>query len=243
MAFNMVCSVVFSVGMMAAMPGTAVAQQYIADFCADYDNANPQTTGFWTDVRRGKDINVDNDCFLNFTGQAGAASDMWITTLGEPDSGPEVLPFECIVLEAVVVIHKFDNRKAVGLVFDYDPLGGAGIFLGLYDNGNSDGLTFSTFDAKTGKLTSTLATTFLGSKIKENVPYFLAAEVCNDGTNLIGEGFVTDESTFEAEVDFGSIPLPPGIFAAGAIGLAGQAKSALVNATVEFFAAFVDSGP
>ena len=49
MAFKVVCSLVFSVGMLAGLPGTASAQPATgtADFCdaATYDNANPQTAG------------------------------------------------------------------------------------------------------------------------------------------------------------------------------------------------------
>jgi hypothetical protein len=253
MAFKVVCSLVLSVGMLAFLPGIAAAQGFTgsADFCDDtsYDNANPptpQTTGLFTDLHRGKGINDDYDnCVLNITGSVGSAGDMWITLLDSPGDPTAPPTFDCVFMEADVTIHKFDNRKAVGFVTNYDTETNTGLFWGLYDNGNTDGLTLSTFNGATGKLTGTVGTLPLGSKIKENVWYFLEAEVCNDGTNLtFAAAAVFDAATFTfiGELDIpDTTPLPDGISQFGQIGIAGQAKSAVVDSSVaDFFWGEVD---
>ena len=65
--------------------------------------------------------------------------------------------FNCVEIEADVMIHKFDNRMAVGFVTNYDTNTNKGLFIGLYDNGNTDAVTVSTFDGSTGQLLSTVA--------------------------------------------------------------------------------------
>jgi hypothetical protein len=132
-----------------------------------------------------------------------------------------------------VTIHKFDNRKAVGFVTNYDDAKKSGLFLGLYDNGNSDALTLSTFDAATGALKTTVKTMSLGAKIQENVAYLLTLESCYDGTNLEAKATVKNDKVSEALSFKG--PLPGGISPSGQIGIAGQAKSAYVDSTVTNF--------
>jgi hypothetical protein len=245
MAIKVVCSLVFAAGMLAVLPGTASAQPFTgtADFCDDAtnDNAPSQSFGLFTDLRRGGGINLDDGiCVLKITGSTGSAGDMWITLLDSPGDPTPPPTFECVLMAAPVFIHRFDNRKAIGFVSNVQPGvtpgSGTGLFVGLYDNGNTDALTLSTF--QDGKLTSTVGTLPLGSKIKEDVSYFLLAQVCNDGTNFFESGaLVTDEVSFE-EILFipNGTPLPPGIASSGQIGIAGQAKSAFVDSgVVDFF--------
>ena len=245
MAFKVVCSLVFSIAMLAGLPGTASAQPATgtADFCdaATYDNNSPQTTGLFTDLRRGRGINLDDgNCVLNVTGSIGSAGDMWITLLGTPGN-PTPPTFDCVFMSAPVVIHKFNNRKAIGFVSNVqpgvNPGSGTGLFVGLYDNGNTDTVTLSTF--QDGQLTSTVATLPLGPQIKEDGLYGLVAAVCNDGTELEASVTVFDVSTLDLvgvlETPVGTL-LPAGISSSGQIGIAGQAKSALVDSgVVDFF--------
>ena len=78
----------------------------------------------------------------------------------------------------------------------------------------------------------------LGSKIKEDALHFMQAFICNDGTELAALVFLFDENAligllFTPE---GTL-LPAGIASSGQIGIAGQAKSALVDSgVVDFFA-------
>ena len=199
---------------------TAVARgdSGLADFCTatTYDNATPQTKGLFTDLRRGPGINADyGNCVLNVTGSVGAAGDMWITLLNTPGN-PTPTTFSCVLIDASVTIQKFDNRKAVGFVTNYDAATQSGLFLGLYDSGNSDGLTLSTFDGASGKLTSTVKTLSLGSKIQENVAYVLKLEICYDGTNLAAAAAVKNNTVLEVLSFKG--PLPAGIAPSGQIG-------------------------
>jgi len=250
---KVLCALVLSVGMMAVLPGVATAEggggifNYIT-FCDPvYDNGtptpptDPQVFGAFTDLRRGTQINQDvAKCVLNLTGSVGSAGDMWITMFHPP--GAPALTFQCGIVAAEVTIHRFDNRKAVGVVTNYDPASGKGLFLGLYDNGNSDALTLSTFEATAttaGKLTGTVANVFLGSKVKENAWYIVELNFCNDGGNFVSTGgFVLDGDTFEElggfEISDGT-PLPTGISPSGQIGIAGQAKNSFVDSSVTGF--------
>ena len=91
------------------------------------------------------EINDDYaNCTLNLTGLTGSAGDMWITVVDGAEGGPSLA---CVELKAQVLIKKFNNRKAVGFVTHYNLGTQKGLFLGLYDNGNSDAMTLSTFDA------------------------------------------------------------------------------------------------
>ena len=208
----------------------------VASFCdvTSYDNATVQTKGLFTDLRRGSGINADyGNCLLNLTGSVGAAGDMWITMLNAPDDQPPPT-FSCVSIDATVTIRKFDNRKAVGFVANYDPVTRKGLFLGLYDAGNSDGLTLSTFNGATGQLLTTVKTLFLGAKILENTGYFLELDICNDGTTLTATGTVKNGTATVGVLSFTG-PMPVGISPSGQIGIAGQAKSAAVDSSVSKF--------
>jgi hypothetical protein len=207
-----------------------------ASFCdaTSYDNATVQTRGLFTDLRRGTGIGADYaNCLLIFTGSAGASGDMWITMLNSPDDPPPPT-FSCVSIDATVTIHKFDNRKAVGFVANYDPATQKGLFLGLYDAGNSDGLTLSTFSGATGQLLATVKTLFLGAKVLENVGYFLELDICNDGTTLTATGTVKNGTATVGVLSFTG-PIPAGISPSGQIGVGGQAKSAAVDSSVARF--------
>ena len=243
MVVKAVGSLVLSVGLLAGLPGTASATVPTSgsdNFCnsSSYDNGDPQTTGHFTDLRRGTQINADWDnCVLNLTGSVGSAGDLWITMRDSPQYPAPT--FACVAVSASVLIKRFDNRKAVGLVTNYDPGSGTGLFLGLYDNGNSDALTLSTFDATTGKLTGTVANLFLGSKIQENVWYSLDLEICNNGTTLTGTASVVGDTLLVQAFSLNGLLLPLGISSSGQIGIAGYAKSSFVDSSVKNF----DWGP
>lgn len=248
---KLLCSLVFSVGMVAILPGTAVAfipaDTGTEDFCspASYDNNDPQVTGHFTDRRNGAGISSSGaspNCVLNLNGGAGSAGDMWITTLhwpGNPGTDPT---FSCVEVTAEVLIKTFNNRKGVGLVTHYDPSTGKGLFLGLYNNGNNDGLTLSTFEG--GTLTGTISHSFLGSKIQENVWYRVDIDVCHAAGVLNAD--VTLECTVcpdpplpdspnIVEVENISVPWPAGIATSGQIGIAGWARYSVLGAAVRRF--------
>jgi hypothetical protein len=254
-ALKVVYSSLFSAGMLV-LPGTAGAAIPIpgsVNFCAaykGYDNAlvpvPGQSTGRFTDLRRGNDINAHhfaappNDyCQLNLTGSTGSAGDMWITMLDSPDGAEGPAPtFFCPGVKAEVLIKRFDNRKAVGFVTHYDPATGKGLFLGLYDNGNTDALTLSTFNATTGQLTGTVATKALGSKIQENVWYTLSLDVCVEPDNGVIHGNALVEgglNNISEGMTFGPVANTAGISHSGQIGIAGQAKSSFVDSSVRNF--------
>jgi hypothetical protein len=231
-------SAVFSVAMLAGLAGTANA---IPTTVCGYDNSEGQPNGVWTDVRRGSDINmVDtlaDPCTLNLTGSTGSAGGLWITLRRESDGGP-IDTWQCWAMSASILIKRFDNRKAVGFVTNYDVATKTGLFFGVYDNGNTDAITISKFTG--GQLqTPPLATKPLGSKIKENTWYDVDLDTCENAVVPgsidvqfsvdVGGGGDCNDATSCAEY---SGPLPDGIVAVGAAGIAGQAKSAFVDSQV-----------
>lgn len=251
-----VSSVVF-VAMFAAF-GTANAS--VPVLVCGYDNNTPQTLGVWTDIRRGPDINMtDGPCTLNFTGSIGSAGDMWITMSGAP--GAALPTHQCWGISANVLIKRFDNRKAIGFVTNYDEAAKTGIFFGLYDAGNTDAISIHTFDGATGQLKTQLATKSLGSFVKENTWYLLELDTCENG---VDQGEYTmefsvkdpadpnDQGDCEASLDIPPKPakcarfvgpLPAGITASGAAGIAGQAKNAFVDSQVRDISfTFTDDG-
>ena len=246
MAFKVVCSLVFSIGMLAGLPGTASAQPATgtAHFCdaATYDNASPQTagSGLFTDLRRGRGINLDApDCVLNITGSVGSAGDMWITLLGTPGN-PTPPTFDCVFMSAPVVIHKFNNRKAIGFVSNVQPV----------QSRQRDGPFRRPVRQRQHRRRYALHVPGRpADKHGGNPPPRVADQgrrlvrsgdrICNDGTELEASAMVFDVSTLNIigilETPAGTL-LPAGISSSGQIGIAGQAKSALVDSgVVEFF--------
>jgi hypothetical protein len=257
-ATRIVGPLVLSAGMLLGAPATAGANNVsgITDFCGGaYDNASPQTSGLFTDLRRGPQINADTEsCVLNLSGSTGSAGDLWITLLAPPSAPALASPpplFACVELAADVRIKRYDNRKAVGFVTHYDAATQKGLFLGLYDNGNSDAMTLSSFDGATGKLTATLANVFLGSKVKENTWYTLQLGICSEGAQLVAHASMEEASVDTTYAAIGApcapgqtcldvpfYPLtawPAGISPFGQIGIAGYAKSAFVDSSVTDF--------
>jgi hypothetical protein len=212
-------------------------------FCSaiDYDNANPQIGGQFTDIRRGAEINDDYaNCSLNFTGFANNASDMWITLLREPCCG--IANFGSVEIEANIVIHTFNNRKGIGLVALYNDSTKRGLFLGVFDNGNTDGLTLMTFDSSTGQATA-VKNVPLGSKILENTEYNVELQVVvTGGTALHVHGSVhpaaseTEDCTGDDNcLEFDGLLSDLGLSYKGEIGIAAQAKLAVVDSSVLSF--------
>ena len=249
-AARALCRIVLAIAMLAVAGGNATAQGAVgeADFCnaESYDNFTPQLQGLFTDLRNGRGIRAVHNvpdvlpdaesCPLKFTGVAGAAGDMWITLLGRPGPGNVPPTFQCVFAAAWITIHRFDNRKGVGFVMNYDPTSGRGLFWAVYDSGNSDVLSLSTFDATRGALTGIVGSLPLQSKIKENVRYALIVQLCNTGVALDTFAFVTDFQTVSEGLLLFGAPLPIGIAPEGGqIGLAAHAKSAFVDSTVEAF--------
>jgi hypothetical protein len=97
-------------------------------------------------------------------------------------------------------------------------------------------LTLSTFDATTGKLTGTLQTVVLGSKVKENTWYPLTLDLCSHstGTHLSVHGGVMLDGSTLTPLDYDD-DMPGGIDASGQAGIAGQAKSSFVDSSVREF--------
>ena len=215
-----------------ARDGVGTAYSGVADFCdpATYDNANPQTTGLFTDLRRGGGIKLDDaNCVLNITGSTGSAGDMWITLLDSPGNPTPPPTFSCVFMEAPIFIHRFDNRKAIGFVSNVqpgvDPGTGTGLFWGVYDNGNTDALTLSTF--QDGKLTSTVTTLPLGSMIKEDILYLLVGAGLQRWDQFVETAAaVTDEAASygELKIPDGTL-LPSGISASGRSALPGRPRA------------------
>jgi hypothetical protein len=243
MGSGVFCSLVLLVGMLAGLSGTANALPPPPPIVVcDYDNSLPpatQTLGLWTDIRRGSDISMtDPPCTLNLNGSTGSAGDLWITGYGAP--GVALPTNTCWVLAANVLIKRFDNRKAVGFVTNYDEGTKKGLFFGVYDNGNTDALTISAFDGATGQLkTPPLATKALGSKIKENTWYLLELDTCEAAASDMEFSVkktddVADPGDCETPANCVTFsgPLPLEIVARGAAGIAGYAKSAFVDSQV-----------
>ena len=134
----------------------------------------PPLTDF-RDVRRPNGINIGLDLggtghqALNFTGNAGAAGDTWITVY-DPAPNPPPVTFGSVSLSADVLIHTFNNKKGAGLLALYNEAPSKkGLALTLYNAGNTDTLVLATVD-QAGKLV-TLKTVSLGAAIAENVWY------------------------------------------------------------------------
>lgn len=206
-----------------------------ADFCdaTSYDNANKQTKGFFTDLRRGTAIHADYpNCVLRMNGSAGTAGDMWITLVAPPRD-PSPPTFSCVRVGASVTLYNSNNPSTAGFVTNYDATTNRGLFLGLSESGADDRLTLWTFDGAKGTLLATVKTLSLGAKILPNVAYTLELSICNDGTTLAATAKVSNDVVHETMTFSG--PIPAGIAAAGQIGIAAQAKSAAADSSVAKF--------
>ena len=241
--FLSVAMLIVSAGVLEAS-GTPVPPSGSATFCnpIDYNNSNPQFSGLFTDIRRPLEINADYaNCSLDFTGFANNASDMWITLLRAPGSG--ITPFGSVEVEGDVVIHTFNNRKGIGWVALYSNSTKRGLFLGVFDNGNTDGLTLMTFDSSTGLATPVPnGNVPLGSKILENAPYNLELKVTVSGDILTVHGSVhpaaseTEDCTGDDNcLDFVGSLAGLNLPSSGEIGIAAWAKLAVVNSSVLSF--------
>ena len=243
--FLSVAMLIVSAGVLEAS-GTPIGPSgSVTSFCADYSNGlppngTPQTFGLFTDIRRNPEINAGpGNCNLNFTGFANNASDMWITLLRPPFS--PITTFGSVEVEGNIVIHTFNNRKGIGWVALYSNSTKRGIFLGVFDNGNTDGLTLMTFDSSTGQATA-LKNIPLGSKILENAEYNLELQVVVGGDAFHVHGSVqpgasdiddcTGENTcLEFDGSLSALALP----SSGEIGIAAWAKLAVVDSSVLSF--------
>ena len=228
--FLSVAMLIVSAGVLEA--GGVPLSGLITDFCASYASE-------FTDIRRGPEINANlGNCNLDFTGTANNASDMWITLLRQSCCSHE---FGSVEVEANIVIHTFNNRKGIGLVALYDDSTKRGLFLGVFDNGNTDGLTLMTFNSSTGQATA-LKNLPLGSKILENAEYNVELQVTVSGDDLHvhasvhpaaseTEDCTGDDNCFEFDGNLSALALSP----TGEIGIAAQAKLAVVNSSVTSF--------
>ena len=158
----------------------------------------PAFTDF-RDVRRPNDIDIGPDLggtnhqALNFTGNAGAAGDTWITVY-DPAPNPPSVTVGSVSLSADVLIHAYNNKKGAGLLALYNEAPAKkGLALTLYDAGNTDTLVLATVD-QAGKLV-TLKTVSLGAGIAENVWYRVNMDVTVDA------GLVTVVGTVAAHAD------------------------------------------
>jgi len=163
--------------------GTAWALDGVCTVPLNFSDS--QYANCFTDVRRGTDINDNNaldlggtgHTALNFTGGAGPAGDLWLTTFS-PHGTPVTFDVRnTICLSADVLIHTYNNTKGAGLVALLDSApGGKGLAVILYDQGNSDSLQLATIDPATGKLAK-LKSVSLGAGIAENAWYHLDVSV------------------------------------------------------------------
>jgi hypothetical protein len=244
--FLSVAMLIVSAGVLEASGSTVPPSGSVTNFCVDYSNGVPptglpQTFGLFTDIRRNPEINAGpGNCNLNFTGFANNASDMWITLLRAPGSG--ITTFGNVEVEGNIVIHTFNNRKGIGWVALYNDSTKRGIFLGVFDNGNTDGLTLMTFNSSTGQATA-LTNVPLGSTILENTEYNLKLQVTVGGDSLHVHGSVRpaasvtsdctgDDSCLDFDGSLSALALP----SSGEIGIAAQAKLAVVDSSVLSFA-------
>jgi hypothetical protein len=158
----------------------------------------PPLTDF-RDVRRpngitiGLDLGGTNHQALNFTGNAGAAGDTWITVY-DPAPDPPPVTFGSVTLSADVLIHAYNNKKGGGLLALYNEASGKkGLALTLYDAGNTDTLVLATVD-QAGKLV-TLKTVSLGAAIAENVWYRVIMDITITGSSVSVTGTVFRHQT------------------------------------------------
>jgi hypothetical protein len=223
--------------------------------CVGSNSIEPPLTDF-RDGRRPNDINIGPDLggtrhqALNFTGNAGAAGDTWITVY-DPAPNPPSATCGSVNLSADVLIHVYNNTKGAGLLALYNEASGKkGLALTLYDAGSTDTLVLATVD-QAGKLV-TLKTVSLGAAIAENVWYRVSMDVAITGSVVSVTGTVfrhqtpTDPNsalttqvgmplTFSATLEAGALV---GVDATGEVGILAAAvnaanSSSVTNITIE----------
>ena len=134
---------------------------------------NPGGTNPWGDSPNKPDI-----CALNFYGNSLLTSnnhaEMWITILAAPGSAPPMT--NCWGLTATVWYDNvggppnpqgsggWNNSKAVGIVTNYNPANKTGLFLAMYDAGNTEVLALVSFDANVNPPGNMINPTVIASK-------------------------------------------------------------------------------
>jgi hypothetical protein len=195
-------------------------------------------------INIGPDVGGTNHQALNFTGNAVAAGDTWITVY-DPAPNPPSVTVGSVSLSADVLIHAYNNKKGAGLLALYNEAPGSkGLALTLYDAGNTDTLVLATVD-QAGKL-ATLKTVRLGAGIAENVWYRVNMDVTVDAGLVTVVGAVaahavpTDPNsalavqvgptlTFSATLGVGALV---GVEATGEVGILAAAVNAANSSSV-----------
>jgi hypothetical protein len=319
--FKAICSLVFTMGLLTGLPGTAGAQtgfcEGVIDFCNNapdgkpwYDNAQPPVYGCFTDVIHygwrpptlpttfrppeinrfinmksganpggtnpwGDSATKPETCALNFYGDSLLTSnnhaEMWITIVQPP--GKSIPMFNKWGLTATVWFDNvggapnpygnggWNNSKAVGIVTNYNPATRMGLFLGLFDAGNTESLSLVQFDvtpdANASPRTNMINPTVIASKsltpssitsygdnaLAPAKAYVVTLDVSTvaDATQPTGYRIDAYASVYPALTPYNQAPghyscpnnyapdqqclvyhgpLPAGIIAAGAVGLA-----------------------
>ncbi len=222
-------------------------------------------------IRSCPDLGETGRPAQNFTGSAplgsrdialSSAGNTWLTVFDEtPDTPDQTIFTGSVSLSADVLIHRFNNKKGVGLVSLFNESAGQkGLALILYDNGNTDSLVLATVDQVMvpigrfpgGKLT-TLKSLALGAGILENVWYRLTMDVVVSGDDLIVTGRAfrhtvpgDPDSVLGTQVG-GTLatPIPLslaalGLQGSGEVGIVASAINAVVDSSVTNFAVSQD---
>jgi hypothetical protein len=156
-----------------------------------------------------------------------------------------------------VLTSTFDNAKGAGLVALLGGEGGKGLVVLLVNNGNTDRLSINTIDPITGRIFA-LRSARLGRSIAENAWYrlffllqafgappglhiasspdavVLASVQTHSDPSDPNSNLDTTIASFELELSLSEL----GIGTEGRVGLAGWAKSSLVNSSITNFFAF-----
>jgi hypothetical protein len=183
---------------------------------------------------------------MNFTGSTGSSGDTWITVYDTTPADDTVInTFGSVLLNADVLIHRFNNKKGAGLLALFNE--GAGqksLALVVYDAGNTDTLALGTVEKATGQLTP-LATVPLAAGIAEDAWYRLTLGVAVSGGSVTVTGTVfrhtipaDPNSPLGAQVG-GTLtfagPLPAGVEPVGEVGMVASAFSAFVDSSITNF--------
>jgi hypothetical protein len=210
------------------------------------------------------DLGGISHCALNFRGTVGSAADTWLTVFTGGPSGPTSQgnpifdALNCIQMRADVLVSPFNNAKGAGLVALLGESGGKGLLSLLVNNGNADRLSINSIDPTTGRIVA-LGSGSLGGAIAQNAWYRLffllqafrppglaSAASAPDAvvlTSVQGHSNPADPNSdlvfpplasFELELSLADL----GIGTEGHVGMAGWAKSAVVDSNITNFLAF-----